>query len=131
MDQTHYLFEQALADAQTFIKISQSSEYQIQFPYSTYTICRPGEMKNEPGRQNFRHTVNQDNRMTVIDFVQKHQLDVNADPEEVFLPRLKDSLIADFGLEKFHTAENNHRQKWRIIEGIASFINQTLTWAPN
>lgn len=123
------IFQQAINNAQTLIETSQSNEYLIDFPYSTFTIPRPGERQNEPGRQNFRHTLNNQNRQIVTDFVQKHQLDFNADPEKVFLPKLKECLIADFGKEKFNEAENNHRQKWRLVESIGSFINQTMTWA--
>src|SRR6185312_342151 len=129
MDSTHSIFEQALNDARQLIKTSQSDNYLIDFPYSTFTIPRPGEEKNEPGRQNFRNTLNLNNLKIVEQFVKKHQLDVTADPEKVFLPRLKQCLISDFGQEKFDTAENNHRQKWRLVEGIGAFINQTLTWA--
>ena len=126
--QGELMYTQSISDINDFIRDANSDNYVVDFPYGTYTKARPGETKNEPGRNAAPHAANHLNRQIIQDFVTKYKLDYTADPEKLFLPSLKKALIDEFGIAAFENAEANHRQKWRLIDGIGSFINQTLTW---
>lgn len=122
------IFLKARADITAFVHQSNWNEYVVNFPYGTFTIPRSGESSNEPGRRSPMQCVNRRNHDVVRAFVDKYNLNYEADPESVFLPALKLALITEFGEQAWKDAEKNHRQKFRMLQGIGAFINQTLTW---
>lgn len=117
-----------IIDMNDFLREADANKYIVDFPYGSSSKARPGDTKNEPGRNAAPHAANATNRKVIQTFVTKHSLDYTADPEKVFLPSLKRALIEYFGKDAFDKAESNHRQKWRLVDDIGSFINQTLTW---
>ncbi len=121
------VYNQALVDMKTFFNEAQDPKYEISSLFSTFSKPRPNETTSEPGRQSYRHCANRKNREFVSLFVKKYELNPTA-RHEVFLPEVEKALIAEYGEELFNETKEKHRQSFRFIDMIGSFINQTMTW---
>ena len=127
MADTIHTFEKGLEALRSFLDAAKAPSNVIGdgFPYGTYTIPRPGETKAEPGRRHHKNCANPENIKQARAWVKKHNLDFD---DEKYLDKVKTSLILDFGPEAFQQAEETHRQKFRLVEGIASYVAECCDW---
>lgn len=120
-------FEHGLCSLLAFYKSAQDPSLAIgdTFPYGTHTVAKPGETKNEPGRRHHKNSANQKNVQQAQEWVKKHSLVITSDG---FIAKVKDALLRDFGQEALTQAEETHRQKFRLVEGIAAYIAECCDW---
>lgn len=113
-----------------FVRSAQHNRNVADFPFGTYQKCRPGEFKNEFGRQSPLAAVNSHNIEVVKTFVSKHRLNLDFASTEPakFIAEVKAALINDYTEPVINEHKSKHRQEFRFFEGIASYIEMSMVW---